>query len=181
MSQNPHFRTGNLEGPRKVPPQKGPFRKEMPTRKEHSVGEWLQSIYFSHSVDLSFFSHDTIYNYYSNMAIIKSKRRLENLRWRKKTLLKKVYELRKDYRVDVTLILCQNGRYIIYRSTDLESWPPSMKEIVRQCHPDIHTKVKAASLIPNSQEYASSIYGKTASEFYRSKFLAYLFFYNIID
>jgi len=65
------------------------------------------------------------------MAINKSKRRTENLRRRKETLLKKVHELGRDYGVDVALILRQNGRYFTYRSIDLESWPPSMKEIVR--------------------------------------------------
>ncbi len=48
-------------------------------------------------------------------------------------MLKKVYELGKYYDVDVALIICQNGQYITYRSTDLESFPPSMKEIVRVC------------------------------------------------
>jgi hypothetical protein len=43
------------------------------------------------------------------IAISKLKRRLENLRQRKETLLKKVYKLKKDYRIDITLILRQNG------------------------------------------------------------------------
>jgi hypothetical protein len=79
-------------------------------------------------------------------------RKAENLRGRKETLLKKVYELGKEYGVDVALILRQNGRYFTYRSIDLESWPPSMKEIVRSCHSNtpIYAKVKAASFIPCS-------------------------------
>jgi hypothetical protein len=66
--------------------------------------------------------------------------------------LKKVYELRKYYDIDVALIIRQNGQYITYRSTDLESFPPSMKEIVREClfYLPIHTNVKAASFIPCS-------------------------------
>jgi hypothetical protein len=48
-------------------------------------------------------------------------RKAENLRRRKETLLKKAYELGKDYGVDVALILRQNGRYFTYRSVDLES------------------------------------------------------------
>ena len=76
----------------------------------------------------------------------------ENLRRRKETLFKKVYELGKYDGVDVALILHQNGRFFTYRSMDLESWPPSIKEIVRLCHLDIHihTKVKVASVIPYS-------------------------------
>ena len=58
-------------------------------------------------------------------------RKGENLRRRKETLFKKVYEVGKYDGVDVALILRQNGRYFTYRSIDLESWPPSMKEIVR--------------------------------------------------
>jgi hypothetical protein len=55
----------------------------------------------------------------------------ENLRRRKDTLFKKAYELGKYAGVDVALIIRQNGRFFTYRSIDHESWPPSMKEIVR--------------------------------------------------
>jgi hypothetical protein len=58
-------------------------------------------------------------------------KKAENLRRRKETLFKKVYELGKYDGVDVALILHQNSRYFTYRSIDLESWPPSIKEIVR--------------------------------------------------
>jgi len=86
------------------------------------------------------------------MAINKSKRRSENLGRRKKTVLKKVYELGEYDGVDVALIIRQNGRFFTYRSINHESWPPSMKEIVRSCHSNmlIHAKVKAASFIPYS-------------------------------
>jgi hypothetical protein len=80
-------------------------------------------------------------------------KKAENLRRRKETLFKKVYELGKYDGVDVALILRQNGRYFTYRSIDLESWPPSMKEIVRLYYSfdiTIHANVKAASLIPCS-------------------------------
>jgi hypothetical protein len=80
------------------------------------------------------------------------KRRTDNLGRRKKTLLKKVYELGKYYDVDVALIIRQNGQFITYRSIDLESFPPSMKEIVR-VYPFyllIHTDVKAVGFIPCS-------------------------------
>jgi hypothetical protein len=73
------------------------------------------------------------------MAIDKSKRKRnrkeENLTCRKKTILKKVYELGVDYDVDVALILHKYGRFLTYRSIDHESWPPSIKQIVRQYHP----------------------------------------------
>jgi hypothetical protein len=58
------------------------------------------------------------------------RKKAENLRRRKETLLK-VYELGRDFGVDVALILRHSGRFVTYRSIDIESWPPSMKEIVR--------------------------------------------------
>ena len=84
------------------------------------------------------------------MAINKSKRRSENLGRRKKTVLKKVYKLGKYDSIDVALIIRQNGRFFTYRSFNHESWPPSMKEIVRLYHLDIHIhiNVEVASFIP---------------------------------
>jgi hypothetical protein len=84
------------------------------------------------------------------MAINKSKRRSENLGRRKKTVLKKVYELGKYDGIDVALIIRQNGRFFTYRSINHESCPPSMKEIVRLYHLDIHIhiNVEVASFIP---------------------------------
>jgi SRF-type transcription factor (DNA-binding and dimerisation domain) len=58
-------------------------------------------------------------------------RKGENLRRRKETLFKKVYEVGKYNKVDVALILRQNGRYFTYRSINLKFWLPSIKEIVR--------------------------------------------------
>jgi SRF-type transcription factor (DNA-binding and dimerisation domain) len=77
---------------------------------------------------------------------------IANLGRRKRTVLKKVYELGEYDGVDVALILRHNGRLFTYRSIDHESWPPSMKEIVRLYHSNIriHTKVKAASFVPCS-------------------------------
>ena len=45
----------------------------------------------------------------------------ENLRRRKVTLFKKVYELGKYAGVDVALVIRQNGRLFTYRSIDHES------------------------------------------------------------
>ena len=59
-----------------------------------------------------------------------SKRKQENLRRRINTLLKKVHELGGRCDVDVALIIRRNGRFITYRSIDLESWPPPMDQIV---------------------------------------------------
>jgi hypothetical protein len=91
-------------------------------------------------------------------------KKIENLGRRKKTVFKKVYELGKCDGVDIALILCHNGRLFTYRSIDHESWPPSMKEIVRLYHSNIHihTKVKAASFVPCSSEHASLRYGNSA-------------------
>ena len=82
----------------------------------------------------------------------KSKRRSENLGRRKKTVLKKIYELGKYDGIDVALIIRQNDRFFTYRSIDHKSWPPSMKEIVRLCRTDtpIYAKLRAASFIPCS-------------------------------
>ena len=51
----------------------------------------------------------------------KSKRRSENLGQRKKTILKKVYELGEYDGIEVALIICQNGRFFTYRLIDYES------------------------------------------------------------
>jgi hypothetical protein len=84
------------------------------------------------------------------MAINKPKKRSENLGRRKKTVLKKVYELGEYDGVDVALIIRQNSRFFTYKSINHESWPPSMKEIVRLFHLNLHmhTNVKAGSFIP---------------------------------
>jgi hypothetical protein len=42
------------------------------------------------------------------------RKKAENLRRRKETLLKKVYELGRDFDVDVAFILRQNGRFVTY-------------------------------------------------------------------
>jgi len=84
------------------------------------------------------------------------RRKAENLGRRKKTVLKKVYELGEYDGVDIALIIRQNGRFFTYRSIDHESWPPSMKDIVRERpHIALYAKVKAASFIPCSKEHAS--------------------------
>jgi hypothetical protein len=61
---------------------------------------------------------------------IKLKRKNEGINKRKKTLVKKAYELGGFDGVDVALIICKHGRYTIYRSRDHKTWPPSMAEIV---------------------------------------------------
>jgi hypothetical protein len=63
------------------------------------------------------------------------KRITNNLGRRKKTLLKKAHKLGKYDGVDVAVIIRQNSKLFTYRSVDHKSWPPSMEEIVRLCHP----------------------------------------------
>jgi hypothetical protein len=95
----------------------------------------------------------TINSYYSLIMVVNNRKKItDNLGWRKKTLLRKVYELGKYYDVDVALIIRQNGQFTTYRSIDLESFPPSMKEIVRVYlfYLLIHTNFKAAGFIPCS-------------------------------
>jgi hypothetical protein len=60
----------------------------------------------------------------------RSRKEIDNLVTRKKTLPKKAYELRKYYDIDGALIIHKNSQYITYRLIDLESFPPVMKEIV---------------------------------------------------
>ncbi|PVH96346.1 hypothetical protein DM02DRAFT_474349, partial [Periconia macrospinosa] len=57
------------------------------------------------------------------------KRKAEGINRRKKTLIKKAYELREFDGIDVTLIIYKHGRYTTYRSTERKTWPPSMAEI----------------------------------------------------
>lgn len=68
----------------------------------------------------------------NNKKIIK-KRKAESIERRKKTLIKKAYELGEFDGIDVALIICKHGRYTTYRSTERETWPPSMAEIVSDC------------------------------------------------
>ena len=62
--------------------------------------------------------------------ILRNKR--EQLRRGKRTLFKKAHKLAKVHKVDIAVIMHENGRYYTYRSTDQESWPPTMKQIVGQ-------------------------------------------------
>jgi hypothetical protein len=68
------------------------------------------------------------------MAVKPPKRRSERLSRRKSTLINKAHELAEFCDVDVALIIRnrQTGRYFTYNSVDLESWPPSKEQIVRQ-------------------------------------------------
>ena len=64
------------------------------------------------------------------------KRRSERLNRRKFTLINKAHELAEFCDVDVALTIRnrKTGRYFTYNSIDLESWPPSKKQIVSH-HP----------------------------------------------
>jgi len=50
-------------------------------------------------------------------------------------LVKKTHELGECVGVDVALIIRKHGRYIMYRSRDHASRPPSMEEIVSEVVP----------------------------------------------
>ena len=62
----------------------------------------------------------------------KPKRRSERLNKRKETLLKKAYKIGEFCEVDVVLILYirKTGRYITFKSVDLEPFPPLIEQIV---------------------------------------------------
>lgn len=62
------------------------------------------------------------------VGAIKKQRKM--MRRRKNTLFKKANGLGKLCDADVAVIVCQNGRFYVYRSTDQTSWPPSMEHIV---------------------------------------------------
>ena len=58
-----------------------------------------------------------------------TKQRSEMMRRRKLSLFKNAYELGKLCDADVAVIVCKNGRFYIYKSTDQKSWPPPMEQI----------------------------------------------------
>lgn len=68
------------------------------------------------------------------MANNNLKRKEENLRRRKKTLIKKVNEFGKDFDFEAALILSKNGRYFTFRSLDQDTWLLSMEQIVIHCN-----------------------------------------------
>lgn len=51
---------------------------------------------------------------------------------RKRTLLKKAYEMTQKFDVDIALFLRfrETGRITTFKSIDLDSWPPSAEQIV---------------------------------------------------
>ena len=59
------------------------------------------------------------------------RRKRERLRRRKRSLFRKAFQFGKLCEADVAVIIHNNGRFSTYRSMDRESWPPSMKDIVR--------------------------------------------------
>jgi hypothetical protein len=63
--------------------------------------------------------------------VSKPKRRSARLSKQKESLLKEAYEIAQICEVDIALILRirKSGRYITYKSVDLES-PPPMEQIV---------------------------------------------------
>jgi hypothetical protein len=64
--------------------------------------------------------------------ISKPKRRSQRLNRRKETLLKKAYKIGEFCEVDIVLILYihKTGRYITFKSVNLESFPPLIEQIV---------------------------------------------------
>jgi hypothetical protein len=55
----------------------------------------------------------------------------ENFRKRIQTLSNKCSELQQDYEAKVYFVVCRNGRFYTYTSTDEPSWPPGTEELAR--------------------------------------------------
>lgn len=52
---------------------------------------------------------------------------------RKSSLVKRADQLVRLCNIDLALIICKNGKYYTYRSTDQEFWPPTITNIVGTC------------------------------------------------
>jgi hypothetical protein len=68
----------------------------------------------------------------NSSRVSKNKREREGISRKTKTLLNKSHKLGKLPGVDVALIIYNRGRYFTYKSTDRESFPPVMAEIVSE-------------------------------------------------
>ena len=52
-----------------------------------------------------------------------AKAKIQQFTRKKSNLLKKAHELAQSCDIDFSLIICKNGRYYTYQSTDHKSWP----------------------------------------------------------
>lgn len=57
------------------------------------------------------------------------KKQRKMMRRRKHNLFKKIDEFEKLFDANVAIIVCKNGRFYVYRSTDQKSWPSSIEQI----------------------------------------------------
>ena len=73
-----------------------------------------------------------------NKEALKNKRKREGVNRRIKTLIKNTYKLGKLPGMDIALIICNRGRYSMFKSIDQESFPPTMAEIVSQAGISFH-------------------------------------------
>jgi len=86
-------------------------------------------------------------------------KKTQKLSRRKETLIKKSHELGTFCDVDVALFLRirKTGRLIVYKSIDLESWPPSKEHIVSTSSIGLNCANKtSATYIPSSSDLAST-------------------------
>ena len=49
---------------------------------------------------------------------------------RKLNLVEKADQLARLYKADLALVIRKNGRYYMYRSTEHDQWPPTIRDIV---------------------------------------------------
>ena len=95
------------------------------------------------------------------------KRRSERLNRRKSTLINKAHELAEFCDVDIALIIRnrKTGRYFIYNSLDLESWPPfkgrwsvSVATLITKMKKAWHSRIGHLSRHLNSRSHLWKIY-----------------------
>lgn len=75
---------------------------------------------------------DILENVHYNMSYT-AKAKSQQFTRRKSNLVKRADQLVRLCNIDLALIIRKNGKYYTYQSTDQESWPPTITDIVDTC------------------------------------------------
>lgn len=75
---------------------------------------------------------DILENVHYNMTYT-AKAKSQQFTRRKSSLVKRADQLVRLCNIDLALIIRKNGKYYTYRSTDQESWPPTITDLVGTC------------------------------------------------